>query len=175
MRLSGASALDEVRAGVSLQAIVERHTMDDIVAAVRDAKAGIRYGLAAVDDAGLRRTGGLDPWSLAEVIGHALAVDEAAHRIARSLALGRQPDGDVSYDTPGPPAAGRTELLEGLAAAEGRLAEARVLMAGGPRFAHRDLGELDARGWILFIGVHDALHLHQAAAIVRTPPRIPRP
>ncbi len=175
MRLSAANALDEVRAGAPLQAVVDSHSMEDILAAVRDAKAGIRYGLAAVDDAGLRRTAGLDPWSLAEVLGHALAVDLAAHRIARSLALGRQPDKSLSYDAPGPPAASRADLMESLSEAEGRLAEARVLMAGGPRFPHRDLGELDARGWILFIGVHDALHLHQAAAIVRTKPRVVRP
>ena len=173
MTLTGARALDEVRAGTPLQAIVDRHSMEEIVAAVRDTKAGIRYGLAAVDEAGLRRRAGLDPWSLAEVLGHALAFDEEAHRIARSLALGRAPDADPRYDTSGPADATRAELIERLAAAEARLEEARVLMAGGPRFAHRDVGELDARGWILFIGVHDALHLHQAAAIVRTKPRVP--
>ncbi|MFN2519796.1 MAG: DinB family protein [Candidatus Limnocylindria bacterium] len=174
MRLTGASALDGVRAGASLQAIVDRHSMDDIVAAVRDAKAGIRYGLAAVDDVGLRRTAGLDPWSLAEVLGHALGFDEAAHGIARSLALGHVPDAGPPYDAPGPADATRATLMERLAAAEARLEETRVLMAGGPRLAHRDVGELDARGWVLFIGVHDALHLHQAAAIVRTKPRMPR-
>lgn len=59
------------------------------------------------------------------------------------------------------------ELLRGTRASEERLAETRVLAAGGPTFTHRDLGTLNARGWILFIGVHDAMHLHQAAGILR--------
>ena len=70
------------------------------------------------------------------------------------------------YDEAGP-ATTKAGLLEAIGAAEARAADARVLAAGGPKHAHRDIGELDARGWILFIAVHDALHLHQAAAIAR--------
>jgi hypothetical protein len=42
-----------------------------------------------------------------------------------------------------------------------------VLAAGGPTFPHDELGALTARGWILYIGLHGAAHLHQAAAVVR--------
>ena len=144
--------------------------MDDIVAAVRDGKAGLRYGVTALDDAGLRRTSGLDPWSVAQTVGHALVVDEDAHVIARTLSLGRVPGpGAPRYDEPGPADRSREDLLAAIDAAEERAMGALVLAGGGPTFAHRDLGQLTARAWVLFIAVHDALHLHQAAAIVRTP------
>ncbi|CAN5254688.1 hypothetical protein BH18CHL2_BH18CHL2_12230 [soil metagenome] len=168
-RFSAATALDSVRSGVALEALASERSMREIVAAVRDAKAGLRYGLAALDAAGLRRTAGLDPWNVAEVVGHALEVDVAAHTIARSLAVGRAPATSLPYDTRGPAGSSPEELLAGITAAEERAADALVLAAGGPTFRHRDLGELSARGWILFIAVHDAAHLHQAAAIVRTP------
>jgi hypothetical protein len=143
--------------------------MREIVAALRDAKAGLRYGLAALDAASLRRTAGLDPWNVAEVVGHALQVDAAAHVIARSLAIGRTPAASLPYDAPGSADRSSEELLAAIVAAEERAAEALILAAGGPTFPHRDLGELTARGWVLFIAVHDAAHLHQAAAIVRAP------
>ena len=73
----------------------------------------------------------------------------------------------VPYGEAGPASATRDELLEGIHTAEARLAATRVLAAGGPSFAHTELGELSARGWILFIGLHAAAHLHQAAAVVR--------
>lgn len=167
MRLSAATALDQVNGGTPLGAIAERHPMEEIIAAVADAKTALRLGLAPLDEERLRSpdAGG---WTIAMIVGHALAADEAAHRIARSLALGRVPaDTDVPYDRPGDPDAPKDELLRAIRASEERLARTAVLAAGGPTVAHRDLGPLSARGWILFIGVHDAMHLHQAAAIVR--------
>lgn len=166
MRLSAATALDEVLAGTSLATIADRHSMEDIVAAVRDAKTALRLGVVRLDDEALRRADERG-WSIAQVIGHSLASDEAAHAIARSLVIGRVPTGiDLGYDRPGP-AATKAELLREIGASEERLPETRVLAAGGPTFTHRDLGALNARGWILFIGVHDAMHLHQAAGILR--------
>ena len=141
--------------------------MDEIVGAVRDALTGLRLGVSSLDEVALHRVAGLELWSIAEIAGHALRMDEAAHAIARSLAVGQQPGVRVPYGEPGPAGATRVELLEGIHAAEERLAATRVLAAGGPAFAHAELGELSARGWILFIGLHDAAHLHQAAAVVR--------
>ncbi|MBI3522010.1 MAG: DinB family protein [Chloroflexi bacterium] len=170
MTFSAATVLDEVKAGTPLARIAHAHSMDEIFNAVMDGKQGMRYGVSSLDDAGLRRVAGIEPWSVAMVVGHALRADEDAHTIARSLALGRVPrEGALRYGEPGESAMGRDALLAAIAASEARLAETRVLAAGGPTFAHKDLGELDARGWVLFIGLHDALHLHQAAAIVRTP------
>lgn len=159
--------LDLVRKGEALNDIAGRHTMEDIVAAVRDAKTALRLGLTPLDDAALRRAA-REGWTIPMLVGHALVADGQAHRIARSLALGRVPDaGAISYDTAGDPDATKEQLLAGIRSSEERLVQAQVLAAGGPTFAHRDLGPLTARGWILFIGVHDAMHLHQAAAIVR--------
>ena len=141
--------------------------MEDIVAAVRDAKTALRLGLTPLADAALRRADA-NGWTILMLVGHTLAADEAAHRVARSLALGRVPEaGAIAYDVPGDANATKDELLRGIRASEERLAEASVLAGGGPTFAHRDLGPLSARGWIMFIGVHDAMHLHQAAAIIR--------
>ncbi len=165
---SAASALDQVRAGASLQSVTDAHSMDEIVGAVRDALTGLRLGVSSLDEAGLHRVAGLELWSIAEIAGHALKADEAAHAIARSLALGRNPaDMHVPYGEPGDPAATRDSLLVGIRAAEERLAATRVLAAGGPTFAHDELGALTARAWILFSGLHAAAHLHQAAAVVR--------
>jgi hypothetical protein len=142
--------------------------MDEIVAAVRDALTGLRLGVSSLDEAGLHRVAGLELWSIAEIAGHALRADEAAHAIARSLALDRVPaDLHVPYGEPGDAAATRDSLLAGIRSAEERLATTRVVAAGGPTFPHDELGELTARGWILFIGLHAAAHLHQAAAVVR--------
>jgi hypothetical protein len=165
---SAATVLDEVRAGATLQSIADAHSMDEIVGAVRDALTGLRLGVSSLDEGVLHRVAGLELWSIAEIAGHALRQDEAAHAVARSLALGRVPTSvHVPYGEPGDPAATRDALLAGIHAAEERLATARVLAAGGPAFAHDELGELTARGWILFIGLHAAAHLHQAAAVVR--------
>lgn len=165
---SAATVLDQVRAGATLQSIADAHSMDELVAAVRDALTGLRLGVSSLDEAGLHRVAGLELWSIAEIAGHALKADEAAHAIARSLALGRVPAGaHVPYGEPGDPAATRDSLLAGIRAAEERLGTTRVLAAGGPTFAHDELGALTARGWILFSGLHAAVHLHQAAAAVR--------
>jgi len=165
---SAATGLDDVRAGASLQSVADAHSMDEIGGAVRDALTGLRLGVSSLDEAGLHRVAGLELWSIAEIAGHALKADEAAHAIARSLALGRVSTGvHVPYGEPGDPAATRESLLAGIRAAEERLATTRVLAAGGPTFGHTELGELTARGWILFIGLHAAAHLHQAAAVVR--------
>ena len=165
---SAATVLDDVRAGATLQSIADAHSMDEIIAAVRDALTGLRLGASSLDETALHRVAGLELWSIAEIAGHALKADEAAHAIARSLALGRVPSPvPFPYGEPGDQAATRDSLLAGIHAAEERLATTRVLSAGGPTFAHNELGELTARGWILFIGLHAAAHLHQAAAVVR--------
>ncbi|HUQ17942.1 MAG TPA: DinB family protein [Candidatus Saccharimonadales bacterium] len=165
---SAATALDALRAGTPLQEIADSQPTERIVGAVRDALTGLRLGILATDEPGLRRIAGLDSWSIAMLIGHALLWDAAAHRIARSLARGELPEaGAQPYGEPGPERATREDLLDGVASAEGRLAETRVLASGGGTFAHTELGPLDARGWLLFIAIHDAAHLHQAAAIVR--------
>jgi DinB family protein len=167
---SAAAALDEVRAGTSLQAIADAHSFDEIVKAVCDAKTAMRHGIATLGDAALHRVAGIEPWSVTMVLGHALAADAAVHQIVRTLARGGvMSPGALRYEEPGEAAASKDQLLARLAEAEARIAALAAVGPGGPRFPHRDLGELDAWGWILFIAIHDALHLHQAAAIVRTP------
>ncbi len=142
--------------------------MDEIAGAVRDALTGLRLGVSSLDEFALHRVAGLELWSIAEIAGHVLHADETAHAIARSLALGRLPAGVLfPYGVAGDPAATRETLLLAIHAAEERLAATRVLAAGGPTFAHDELGELNARGWILLIGLHAAAHLHQAAAVMR--------
>lgn len=165
---SAATVLDQVRAGASLQSVADAHSMDEITGAVRDALTGLRLGVSALDEAALHRVAGLELWSIAEIAGHVLGADEAAHAIARSLALGRVPAGvEFPSGVAGDPAATRDALLVAIHAAEERLATTRVLAAGGPTYPHAELGDLDARGWILLIGLHAAAHLHQAAAAMR--------
>ena len=142
--------------------------MDEIVGAVRDALTGLRLGVASLDDAALHRVAGLELWSIAEIAGHVLNMDEAAHTIARSLALGRVPAAArIPYGEAGDPGATRESILAAIRTAEERLATTRILAAGGSTFPHQELGPLDARGWILCIGLHAAVHLHQAAAVLR--------
>lgn len=164
---SSATALDELRTGIGLQAITDAHSMDELARAVGDALTGLRLGVSALDAAALTRIAGLEAWSIAEIVGHVLLMDAAAHAVARSLAIGRLPDAPPPYGVPGDPTAGREALLAGIREAEERLAATRVLAAGGAVFAHAELGPLDGRAWILFSGVHAAAHLHQAAAVMR--------
>ena len=164
---SAATVLDQVRAGATLQSVADAHSMDEIIGAVRDALTGLRLGISSLDAIGLHRIAGLERWSIAEIAGHVLAMDGAAHGVARSLALGQAPGTRIPYGEPGPSGATPDDLLAGVRAAEARLAATRVLAAGGPAFAHDELGPLAARGWILFSGLHAAAHLHQAAAVVR--------
>lgn len=152
---------------MTLQSIAAASSMEDIVEAVLAMKRSLHYGVSSLDDAGLHRRAGIEPWSVAEIAGHALDSDEEAHRVARSLAIGRRPDRPMPYGVAGDAARTREELIARVRSAEERAAEARVLAGGGPTAPHPDLGELDARGWILYIALHDALHLHQAAAVVR--------
>ncbi len=153
---------------MSLQSIADAHSMEEIGGAVRDALTGLRLGVSALDEAALRRVAGLELWSIAEIAGHVLKADEAAHAIARSLALGRPPTGIAfPYGIAGDAAATRDSILDAIHGADERLATTRVLAAGGPTYPHEELGELNARGWILLIGLHAAAHLHQAAAVMR--------
>src|SRR5207237_10679014 len=110
---------------------------------------------------------GLALSATAEIPGHVPKMAAARHALAGSLATGQQPSATPPYGEAGAAAATRDELLAGIHAAEARLAAARVLAAGGPTYRHAELGALSARGWILFIGLHAAAHLHQAAAVVR--------
>jgi hypothetical protein len=165
---SAATVLDEVRAGASLQSVADAHSMDEIAGAVRDALTGLRLGVSALDEPALHRVAGLELWSIADIAGHILLADEAAHAIARSLALGRPPaEVPFPYGVAGAPGSTRASLLAAIQRAEERLATTRVLAAGGRTSPHQELGELNARGWILFIGLHAAAHLHQAAAVMR--------
>ena len=168
---SAATALDLVRSGASLQSVADGHTMAEIARAVADGLTGLRLGVSALDEPGLHRHAGLELWSIAEIAGHALAGDAAAHAIARSLALGRVPsDPTFPYGAPGAADASRDAILAAIRSAEERLATAGVLAAGGPSVAHDELGALTARGWVLLSGVHLAAHLHQAAAVMRARP-----
>ena len=164
---SAATALDLVRHGASLQSVADAHTMEEIVRAVHDALTGLRLGISSLDERGLRRVAGLELWSIAEIAGHTLRADEAAHQVARSLALGRVPAVPFPYGEPGEPAASGESILAAIQQAEERLAGTRVLAAGGSSYDHAELGPLNARAWILFSGLHAAAHLHQAAAVVR--------
>ncbi|MEP7003649.1 MAG: DinB family protein [Chloroflexota bacterium] len=165
---SAATVLDEVRAGTSLQSIADAHTMEEIGGAVRDALTGLRLGVSALDEVALHGVAGLELWSIAEIAGHVLKADEAAHAIARSLALGRAPSGVAfPYGIAGDAAATRESILDAIRRAEERLATTLVLAAGGSTHPHEELGELTARGWILLSGLHAAAHLHQAAAVMR--------
>jgi hypothetical protein len=169
MPFSAATALDEVRAGKALQSVADTRTLEEIIGATRGAKTALRLGVEALDEDSLRRG---DPWTVAMIVGHALRADEAAHRIARSLADGAVPSADaLPYDEPGDASPSKAALLDGIVASAALLLAVGAIGSGGPRHRHRDLGELDARGWLLFIGVHDAMHLHQAAGIVRRAPR----
>ncbi|HEX9494846.1 MAG TPA: hypothetical protein VGA38_03715, partial [Candidatus Limnocylindria bacterium] len=136
---SAATVLDQVRAGATLRSVADAHSMDEIVGAVRDALTGLRLGVSSLDESALHRVAGLELWSIAEIAGHALRMDEAAHAVARSLAVGQRPTVQVPYGEPGAATATREELLVGISAAEERLAATRVLAAGGPTFPHDEL------------------------------------
>jgi hypothetical protein len=116
----------------------------------------------------LRAPGGEEDWNVAQAFAHTTAArrflatwaaldagSEARERVAPS----------VTPSVPGPPDATREELLTFLAKSRRAIAEAADRIHGHETqpcdLDHPLVGRLRCGDWLVFVGVHDLMHLEQ--------------
>jgi hypothetical protein len=121
----------------------------------------------ALPDAAFRESGGEGDWNVAEAIGHD-ADSRAGLALAASLAaIGRFPADakPVVPGVPGQPDATREELLHRLARSQRLVDRAARSVAAHELdpcpLDHPWVGRLRCGEWLLFVGVHDLMHLEQ--------------
>ena len=133
--------------------------------AVGDALEAI---LADLPDRLLRAPGGEEDWNVAQAFAHTTAARRFLAAWAALDAEGASP-GDaaptVIPSVPGPPDATRERLLLLLNKSRHSIREAATRMAGHEtrrcHIVHPLVGKLRCGGWLLFIGIHDLMHLEQ--------------
>jgi DinB superfamily len=124
--------------------------------------------LRALPDALLRAPGGEEDWNVAQAFAHTTASRRFLAAWAALSAAGEWPSQDpprVRPSIPGPPDAGRERLLELLNKSRVSLRESAERIAGHELdrcpLEHPLIGRLRCGEWLLFVGVHDLMHLEQ--------------
>ena len=129
--------------------------------------------LLSMPDALLRAPGGEGDWNVAQAFAHTTAARRFLGTWAALDAGGTWPDREAPVVTPGTPGradATREELLvllEKSSRAIGRAAERihghELQRCGMP---HPLIGRLRCGDWLLFLGIHDCMHLEQMHALM---------
>jgi len=116
----------------------------------------------------LRAPGGEEDWNVAQAFAHTTAARRFLATWAALDADGRGPDDRppvVTPSVPGRPDATREELLVLLDKSRRRIREAAARIEGGEmrrcNVEHPLVGHLRCGEWLLFIGLHDCMHLEQ--------------
>jgi len=111
--------------------------------------------------------GGEEDWTVAQTIGHDIHA-RSGLVLAAALAAGDRWPAEVPRvvpGVPGPPDAGRDELLAGIARSQRLIDRAARRVAGHETEAcpldHPMVGRLRCGEWLVFAGVHDLMHLEQ--------------
>jgi hypothetical protein len=124
--------------------------------------------LVSLPAAALRAPGGEDDWNVAQTFAHATAARRflatwAAQDVDGPFTDGRSPS--VRPSVPGRPDAGREELMVLLDKSRHAQREAAARIAGHETercgLDHPLVGRLHHGEWLLFVGVHDLMHLEQ--------------
>lgn len=133
--------------------------------AVADA---LRDGLLALPDEALRLPGNEGNWNVAQTFAHTTGARRFLARAAALAASGAWPVSDpprAIAGVPGRADADRETLLTLLEKSRASVAESAALIAGHEAdrcsLDHPIVGPLRCGGWLLFIGVHDLMHLEQ--------------
>ncbi len=128
----------------------------------------LRDALLAVPDAALGAPGGEEDWNVAQTFAHATAARRFLATWAALDAGGAWPEERspvVRPSIPGPPDATREQLLTLLEKSRGALREAAGRIQDHERqrcgLRHPLIGRLRCGEWLLFVGVHDLMHLEQ--------------
>ena len=124
--------------------------------------------LEAMPEPLLRAPGGEEDWNVAQAFAHATAARRFLATWAALDAGGEDPEAQhptVTPSVPGRPEASREELLVLLDKSARALGEAAARIHGHetqPCFLDHPLtGRLRCGDWLLFVGVHDLMHLEQ--------------
>jgi hypothetical protein len=124
--------------------------------------------LASLPDELLRAPGGEEDWNVAQTFAHATAARRFLAAWAALDAAGEWPEHRppiVRPSVPGPPDASREQLMTLLDKSRRSLRESAARIAGHEtercRLEHPLIGRLRCGDWLLFVGVHDLMHLEQ--------------
>lgn len=116
----------------------------------------------------LRAPGGEEDWNVAQAFAHTTAARRFLATWASWDAAGSWPEDRppvVTPSVPGPPDASRDELLALLEKSRLALRAAAARIEGSEmnrcRMDHPLVGHLRCGEWLLFVGIHDLMHLEQ--------------
>jgi hypothetical protein len=120
----------------------------------------------------LRAPGGEEDWNVAQAFAHTTAARRFLAAWAALDAAGEWPGDDpptVRPSVPGPADASRELLLTLLDKSRRSLRESAARIAGHEtqrcRMWHPLVGRLRCGDWLLFVGIHDLMHLEQLHAL----------
>ncbi|HLY35744.1 MAG TPA: DinB family protein [Candidatus Limnocylindria bacterium] len=147
-----------VAAGDAPRLLAEQEAVADALAAA----------LAEIPEEALRAAGGEEDWNVAQAFAHTTAARRFLTAWAAMEATGEWPDVDPPRATPGIPGpadATRELLLTLLAKSRASMARSAAQIAGHEledcRLEGSPIGRLRCGEWILWVGVHDLMHLDQ--------------
>jgi len=152
-----------VAAGDAPRLLAEQEAVADALAAA----------LAEIPEEALRAPGGEEDWNVAQAFAHTTAARRFLTAWAAMEAAGEWPDVDAPRATPGIPGpadASRELLLTLLAKSRHSMALSAARIAGHEeqdcRLEGSPIGRLRCGEWILWVGVHDLMHLDQVERTV---------
>ena len=134
--------------------------------------AALERAIMEIPDAQLLAPGGEEDWNVAQAFAHTTAARRFLAQWAALDAAGEWPEADppvVRPSVPGPADASRDVLLRLLARSSASLRESASRIEGHEtnrcRLEHPLVGRLRCGDWLLFVGVHDLMHLEQLHAL----------
>jgi DinB superfamily len=158
--------LGRVRPGDASRILAQQEAIGDALEAV----------LVGLPDAALRAPGGEEDWNVAQAFAHTTAARRFLAAWAALAAAGTWPSEDpptVRPSVPGPSDASRERLLELLEKSRRSLRESAATITGHERdrcpMDHPLVGHLRCGEWLLFVGVHDLMHLEQLHRLAGDP------
>ena len=173
-------ALDSTFSGLKalrreLRARVQHGAAPRILAQQEAVGRELERTLLAMPERLLRAPGGEEDWNVAQAFAHTTAARRFLGRWAALDAGGTWPATDppvVTPSIPGRPDATREELLILLAKSSRGIREAAERIAGHELqrcgMDHPLIGHLRCGDWLLFLGIHDCMHLEQLHRLLET-------
>jgi hypothetical protein len=138
--------------------------------------------LRAMPEHLLRAPGGEEDWNVAQAFAHTTAARRFLGTWAALDAGGEWPKERppvVTPSVPGRPDATREELLVLLDKSRAAIRESAARIAGNERqrcgMDHPLIGHLRCGEWLLFLGIHDCMHLEQLQRLLETDAAPPAP
>ena len=130
--------------------------------------AALEHAITNAPEEVLLAPGGEEDWNVAQAFAHTTAARRFLAQWAALDAAGEWPESDppvVRPSIPGPPGASRDVLSRFLTRSSDSLRESARRIEGHEtercRLAHPLVGRLRCGDWLLFVGIHDLMHLEQ--------------